>query len=178
MRTPPEVGGAAGPAIRGRIIRHACPDRIELDVAVAGKNVAFAIHEARLVAPLPQSAAAPVPGIEQADVPAPESLHHPTDVAGGRWRRQQVHVVVHQDIGMEAHAAGREQFAQQLQVAQPVAVIEEAGQAVVAALHDVLRDPGQRTGPGVLTSPRSASGVGDAQGGQKRSVGSLLRPWP
>jgi hypothetical protein len=34
-------------------------------------------------------------------------------------------------------------FAQQVQVAVPVGVIQEAGQAVVAALDDVLRDTGQ-----------------------------------
>ncbi|WP_341867490.1 hypothetical protein [Luteimonas yindakuii] len=43
----------------------------------------------------------------------------------------------------QLYAGGGQRLAQQREIAQPVAVVEEAGQAVVAALHDVLRYAGQ-----------------------------------
>lgn len=54
-----------------------------------------------------------------------------------------MHVVVHQHVGVQL-AAGRKQcFAQQLAITGTVFIVQEAGQAVVAALHDMLRDAGQ-----------------------------------
>ena len=58
-------------------------------------------------------------------------------------RRQQVDVVVHQPMGVQLHAGRRQRFPQQVEIVQPVAVIEEARQAVVSTLHDVLRNARQ-----------------------------------
>jgi hypothetical protein len=52
-------------------------------------------------------------------------------------------VVVHQHIGMQRDVGVEQGFAQQMQIAPPVGVIEEAGQAIVAALDDVLRYVGK-----------------------------------
>lgn len=49
-------------------------------------------------------------------------------------------MVVHQYIGMQLATCGVQGFMQQVQVAQSVAIIQKARQAVVRALHDVLRD--------------------------------------
>lgn len=54
-----------------------------------------------------------------------------------------MHVVVHQHVGMQATAGGVQRFPQQLAIAGAIFVVQEAGQAIVAALHDVLRDAGQ-----------------------------------
>ena len=82
-------------------------------------------------------------GVELADVLAAQSLHQLADGAGSRGRGQQVHVVVHQHVGVQLALAGEQGFTQQLQIAGAVGVVEETGQAVVAALHDVLRDARQ-----------------------------------
>lgn len=47
-------------------------------------------------------------------------------------------MVVHQHIGVQLTPCGEQGLLEQMQGAEPVAIIAEAGQAVVAALHDVL----------------------------------------
>lgn len=142
-RSLPEVGGATGPAPGRGVVDQPGADGVEFDVAVTGEHVLLAIDQAGLVAAFPECAAAAMAGVEQADVLTPELLHHPADVAR-LWRRgQQVDVVVHQYVRMQVHACRQQCFTQERQVAAPVAVIQEAGQPVVPALHDVLRDSGQ-----------------------------------
>jgi hypothetical protein len=46
-------------------------------------------------------------------------------------------------VGMQAAVCRGQRLPQELQVAQSIAIVEEAGQAVVAALHHVLRNAGQ-----------------------------------
>jgi hypothetical protein len=81
--------------------------------------------------------------VEPADIAAPELLHHPADAAAFRWRQQQMHVVVHEDVGVQLAPCGHQRAAQQVAVMCAVVVIEEAGQSVVTALHDVLRNSRQ-----------------------------------
>ena len=52
-------------------------------------------------------------------------------------------MVVHQHVGVQPAVAGQQGFTQQLAIAGAVLVVQEARQAVVAALHDVLRDAGE-----------------------------------
>jgi hypothetical protein len=52
-------------------------------------------------------------------------------------------MVVHQDVCMQAAVRRGQRLPQELQVAHSIAIVEEAEQAVVATLHDVLRDAGQ-----------------------------------
>src|SRR3546814_20957679 len=55
---------------------------------------------------------------------------------------EEVAMIVHQDIGMQTAVRRRQRLPQALQVAQSIAIIQEAGQAVVATLHYVLRAVG------------------------------------
>jgi hypothetical protein len=50
-----------------------------------------------------------------------------------------VDVVGHQHVGMQDATRGKRALAQKVQVAAAVAVVEEAGQSIVAALDNVLR---------------------------------------
>ena len=79
-----------------------------------------------------------MPCIELADVGAPELLHHGRDGAGRGRRDQKVDVVVHEHVGVQCAAGGEQRLAEQVQVAVAVVVIQKAGQAVVAALDDML----------------------------------------
>ena len=54
-----------------------------------------------------------------------------------------MHVVVHQNVGMQSAGAFAQCFPEQLEIAQAVLVIEEARQPIVAALDDMLRNIGQ-----------------------------------
>ncbi|WP_355582736.1 hypothetical protein [Xanthomonas cannabis] len=52
-------------------------------------------------------------------------------------------MVVHQYERMQLTACGVQGLMQQVQIAQSIAIIQKAGQPVVPALHDVLRDAGK-----------------------------------
>ncbi|MBZ3930346.1 hypothetical protein Xthr_10870 [Xanthomonas citri pv. thirumalacharii] len=51
-------------------------------------------------------------------------------------------MVVHQDVSVQLAACRVQGLMYQVQIAQSIAIIQKAGQAVVPALHDVLRDAG------------------------------------
>jgi hypothetical protein len=143
LRSLPKIGGAAGPAIGRRIIRHACPHRVEFDIAVAAQHIIFAVDQTRLVTTFPERAGASVAAIEQRHIVPPQPLHHLCDRTGCGRREQQMDMVVHQHIGVQLAAACMQRIFEQMQVAQSVAVIQKAGQAIVAPLHDVLRNTGK-----------------------------------
>jgi hypothetical protein len=89
-----------------------------------------------------------VASVELADILASELLHQARHGADVGWRDEKMDVVVHQHVGMQRDVSTEQGFVQQMQIAPPVDVIEEAGQAIVAALDDMLRDmrkiePGQ-----------------------------------
>ena len=122
---------------------------IELDIAMAAQYVIFAGDQARLVSPLPQAPGAVMTGIEGADVVSAESLHRTANVAGVLRCHEEVDMVVHQDVGMQAAVRCGQRLPQELQVAQSIAIFKEAGQAVVAALHHLLGCREGRDGGGV-----------------------------
>jgi hypothetical protein len=53
-----------------------------------------------------------------------------------------MHVVAHQDVGVDLAAASNRSLCQAFQVQAPIQVAEKAGQSVVAPLHDMQRDTG------------------------------------
>ncbi len=52
-------------------------------------------------------------------------------------------MVVHQRAGVQGHVGIEHGFAQQMQIAVPIIVTEEAGQAIVATLDDMVRYAGE-----------------------------------
>ncbi len=92
------MAGATRPWVGGWIIRHAGTNRVEVDVTVAVRHLAFAVDQTGLVAAFPQCSGAPVTGVELSYLAAPEFLHEASDRAN-LWRcSQQVDMVVHQGV--------------------------------------------------------------------------------
>ena len=71
---PPSRGN--GGCRFGRLSDHHRADGAQLDVAMAGKYVAFASDQARLVAALPDRSGAPMTGIKFGTVDLADALHH------------------------------------------------------------------------------------------------------
>lgn len=105
---------------------------------MAAQDVAFAVHEARFVTTFPQRARATVACVELPGIATAELLHQARNGACFRRHDQQVHVVVHQHVGMQYTASVQKRFAKEVQIAAAVSVIQEARQAIVAALDDML----------------------------------------
>ncbi|WP_235974268.1 hypothetical protein [Luteimonas deserti] len=81
-------------------------------------------------------------------------------------------MIVHQNAGVQLHACCGQCFPQQMEIVQSVAVIEKSRQAVVPALHDVLRDTRQ------IESRHATHADKDrlALGWQRSVFGEQLRP--
>lgn len=158
-RAQAKVGLAGRPWVAGGVVDDRRTHGVEFDVTQALQQVVVVGHQAGLVAAFPQRSAAAVAGIEQGHVIAPEALHQRTCCSGQWWGKQQVHVVVHQHPAMQVATGLVQGFGQQVQVGAAVRIIQKAGQAVVAALDDVLRDAGQ-VESGLSGHARSVPGTG------------------
>ena len=135
--------GAARPRVSARIIRHARTHGVEFDIPVAVQHIAFAVDQAGFVTAFPQRAGTTVASVELADVAASEFLHQACN-SSDFWRRgQQMHMVVHQDVRVQLATCVEQCLAKQREVALPIVVVEKAGQAIVAALDNVLRNAGK-----------------------------------
>ena len=137
------IVGMAGPAVALRRCDHAGPHRVEFDVAVAGQQVTRAVHQRRLESPFPEGARPAIAGIERPHVAPPDRLHHARRRAALGRGEQQVHVVGHQDVGMDRATMLQGRFPQFLAIAREIRAVRETGLAIVAALHHMLRDSRQ-----------------------------------
>ena len=72
--------------------------------------------------------------VEVAKVTPTQTLHETRGGAFLGWREQQMDVVVHQHVGVQAASSGQLCFAQQGHIICSITVIQQAGQAVVASL--------------------------------------------
>lgn len=71
-----------------------------------------------------------------------------------------MHLVVHQHVRVQLDISREQRIAEQMQTTRAITVIQKTGQAIVVALHDVLRDSGQvhagLAGLGCMISPVAA----------------------
>lgn len=78
-----------------------------------------------------------------ADVVASDLLHEAIN-SRCLWRcGRQVDVIVHEHVGVQFAASVEQRLAQQRQVTSSIDLIEKAGEAVIAALDNMLRNAGQ-----------------------------------
>ena len=137
------MAGAARPRAGGWIIRHPGADGIEFDAAVTVQDLALTVDHAGLAAAFPQCSSAPATPVELADVAASQFLHQASD-GPDLWRLgQQMYLVVHQDGRVPSAYCVEQCVAKQRQVTLPIVVVAEAGQPVVAALFNRLRNTGE-----------------------------------
>lgn len=165
------VAAMARPAVAGGVFHHARTQRVELDVALAAQQVVIVHHRAGLVPPLPQRAGPAVVVVDVSHVSATERLHHACHLATRQRGDQQVHVVGHQHVGVDAAVLAPGDVAQILQIADVVDVGEEARLAVVAALDDVLGDAG-KVDTGLAGHGRVRARLGDQSARTSRDAAS------
>jgi hypothetical protein len=97
------VAAVTRPEVLLRRANQACAHRIELDVALAGEEVAVGLDERRAEAPFEERPGAMVGAVDGLHVALAEPLHQPSGSAVGRGRHQQMQMVGHQDVGVDAH---------------------------------------------------------------------------
>ncbi len=137
------VAGMVGPPVLPMGRHDARANGTEFDVSIAGKRVAFAIHQVRLESSLPQRAGTPIAGVEAADISARDGLHHhglhhPRDTGRFARGRQQMHMIGHRYMGVQRAVLSKRSFVQRLPVAKIVGGVCKTCLTIVAALDDML----------------------------------------
>lgn len=82
-------------------------------------------------------------GVELTNILTAQLLHHASDVALCCGSGEQMHMVVHEHIGMQPNRRLAQGICQEREVAPPILVVKKARQAVVAPLDDMLWNLGQ-----------------------------------
>jgi len=116
---------------------------VQLDVTVAQQQVFVVVHQARLVAPFPQRAAAAVGVVDVLHVTPADGLHHAREAVRLARGGEQMHVVGHEHEGVNVAAVLVGALLQAVEIEAVVGLRGEGDLPVVAALHDVLRQAGE-----------------------------------
>lgn len=84
-----------------------------------------------------------MPDIELADITPSELLHEAGDGAHVGRRHQEMHVVVHQHIGVKHAPRRRQRLLEEFEISPTIEFVEKTREAVVSALHNMLRNTGK-----------------------------------
>jgi hypothetical protein len=79
---------------------HACPQRIQFDIAINYQYKVIRINQRRFISPLPQRARAAIRKVKVLNVSKALSLHQPTNALLITERHQQMHMVDHKHESM------------------------------------------------------------------------------
>lgn len=138
-----EMDMHARPAIGLRRLDHGRANRVELDVSDYREQIGIAVHETGLEPPLPEGPRTAMPGIECLNMRLPRRPHGLRYGASSPGGQQQVHMVVHQHVGMNRHILGTTGIPEEAAVVMPILIVKEDGAATDAALGDMERNPGE-----------------------------------
>lgn len=138
-----QMGVDARPAMLLRCGNHRRAYGVELDVTQHAQQVRVRVHQAGLVAALPEPAAAPVACVECLGMTLADAAHGAADGACCTRAHEHVDVIVHQHISVYGDAVALAGLPQEPAVVQPVGIVQEDRAPVHPALGDVHRDAGQ-----------------------------------
>jgi len=110
VHLPQRVAAIAAPPIVRRLVDHACANRVELDLALAGQQIFVGLHQRGFVPAVPERAGASIRFVEVLNV-APPECHDESDHGLARRRReQQMHMIGHQHIRVQRTSASANQW--------------------------------------------------------------------
>ena len=161
-----EGGAKARPRIvlcRGA---HACPDRVQDDVAGQLEEVRFALDEDSLEAPLEHVADPIVPAVESLRVLPVQAPHASGQVRLGGLD-EQVEVVRHQAVAVAVPVVGVDDLAQPVEEGVPIPVVEEDGFARIAPGGQVVEGAGELDAEWPSHESNGTAGAGQGRTGRK-----------
>ena len=133
----------ARPSISGWVVDDPRSDRIQFDVAIAGESVARVSDQRGFETAFPKCPRPAISGVEASHVTPADRLHHARRCAGLGRRREQMHMIGHQDVGVQRATVLAGCFGEFLKVVAVVGIRCETRLPVDTALNDVQRDAGQ-----------------------------------
>ena len=132
----------AGPVVMFGPLDHRGANRVELDIPIRGEQVAVRVDQTGFEASFPQRSSASMATVESGDISLTQLAHAQRYLAGPVGTDEQVHVIAHQNVGVDAQAVARGALAQQTEIVAPVFVIQKDGTSIDPTLGDVERYPG------------------------------------
>ena len=121
------------------LLDHRGAHRVEFDIPVGGQQVAIRVDQAGFEAPFSQGSGASMAAVECGDIGLSKLAHGQRHLTGFPGADEQVHVVAHEDIGVDFQPMFRGAFGQQTQIVAAVVVIQKDGASIDSALRDVER---------------------------------------
>src|SRR5690349_8319072 len=131
------IGAKARPRIVRSLRRQAGTYRIQLDVAVAGKQVALGLHKARLVPSVPEAPRSAIRPVDVLRMQLTHVLHEHCAAVSIPRRYEQVDMVGHEAIRVERAARAWQQARQVEEIKRAVLLGEKAVRSVISPLHQV-----------------------------------------
>jgi hypothetical protein len=81
--------------------------------------------------------------VDPPDIAAAKAIHQPRGPLGAGRRQQEVDVVGHQDVGVDRATDIGGDLREIVEIGAPIGIVEEAGLAIDAALHEMDRHAGK-----------------------------------
>jgi len=143
--------------------------RILLDIAHAREQMPARVHGRGVVGFFPERFLLTVSRDEMLRVARRKCRHQARGTVGAHGRKQQVHVIAHQRIGVHRAVLALRAFAQRLEIGGAVWRAGKAGAALASALHDVQRGVGFfRAGKARHGKPNNAASRGAVDSARRR----------
>lgn len=124
------------------LLDHRGTNRVELDIPIRGQQVAIRVDQAGFEASFPQRSGASMATVEGSDVSLTQLAHGQRHLARGVGADEQVHMIAHQNVSVDAQAVSCCALAQQVQIVAAIFVIQKDAAAIGPALRDVERYAG------------------------------------
>lgn len=115
--------------------------RVRFDIAVAGEHVLLGLHEAGSEASFPEAAAASVIAVDILSMQLRQPPHELRAAILFSGAEQQMNMISHQAIGMQAARRPSEQAPQMKQVKAAIVILVKARLAIIATVGDVNGHP-------------------------------------
>jgi hypothetical protein len=141
--TPRHITSMAGPWIFRSTAHQACSNWIEIEIRHARKQIALGLNQVRLIPAFPQRAGPALALVKVPDIAPADGLHQGRYAFSRLWGCEQMKVIDHEHISMNADALSLRMFLEQREQHFIICGRRKDCFAVIAPLNDVVRMTGQ-----------------------------------
>jgi phosphopantetheinyl transferase len=131
---------ATGPPVIPWIVHHAGPHRIQFNITHARQQVTLAVDQTRFETPFEERSGALVGLIDVTDIPPADRLHQTGNPARSLAHCQQMNMIRHLHECVKLAVVLHQGFTQIFEIDRVIIFIKENRLAIIAALHNVLRN--------------------------------------
>ena len=161
---------------------HVRSNQVELEVSLSGEEIAVGFDHGGPEPPFEKRPGSMIRSVDVLDVPLPQALHQQSCSTVGFGRHQQMYMVGHQDIGVNAKRLARSERCQRIKENQIIRLGEEDRAPINAAKDGVHREAGSdnasMSGHADLLSLKGAGGQTVSENRGLSPVSHILEEGP